>query len=153
MPRNAQLLEVGGIKIKSKSHVPLVPPSHKHQWIRLADPHRSEIHLCQESKFVLAWLSQCFTHEQPRAVAVHSLIPTAWALGAGSALPLLSSGSVKSSPQSNCKRNFNCKTRYSHTLAVSRTWAQLALAQCSWQCLRSKHVRFCVALRIRQHQR
>ena len=58
LPRQAQLLEVGSLKIKSKADVPLVPPSHKHQWVRLADPHRAEIHLRQESKFVLAWLSQ-----------------------------------------------------------------------------------------------
>ena len=45
-----------------------MPPSHKHQWVRLADPHRSEIHLRKESKFVLAWLSQCFAHEQPRSL-------------------------------------------------------------------------------------
>ena len=45
LPRHAQLLEVGNLKIKSKADVPLVPPSHKHQWVRLADPHRAEIHL------------------------------------------------------------------------------------------------------------
>ena len=68
LPRHAQLLEVGNLKIKSKADVPLVPPSHKHQWVRLADPHRAEIHLRQESKFVLAWLGQCFAHEQPRSL-------------------------------------------------------------------------------------
>ncbi|CAE7799268.1 unnamed protein product [Symbiodinium sp. CCMP2456] len=68
LPRQAQLLEVGSIKIHAKKDVPLVPPSHKHQWVRLADPHRSEIHLRQESKFVLAWLSLCFAHEQPRSL-------------------------------------------------------------------------------------
>ena len=68
LPRQAQLLEVGSIKIRSKADVPLVPPSRKHQWVRLADPHRAEIHLRQESKFVLAWLYHCFAHEQPRSL-------------------------------------------------------------------------------------
>ena len=68
LPRQAQLLEVGSLRIQSKADVPLVPPSHKHQWVRLADPLRSEIHLRQESKFVLAWLSHCFAHEQPRSL-------------------------------------------------------------------------------------
>ena len=75
LPRNAQLLEVGAIKVFSKADVPRVPPSHKHQWVRLADPTRSELHLKQDSKFALTWLSLCFQHEQPRSLCTSPLAP------------------------------------------------------------------------------
>ena len=75
LPRNAQLLEVGALKVHSKADVPKVPPSHKHQWVRLADPSRQEIHLRKESEFVLQWLSLCFAHEQPRSLRCAPLMP------------------------------------------------------------------------------
>ena len=58
LPRQAQLLEVGSIKIRTKADVPLVPPSPFAQTSVGAGPHRAEVHLRQEGKFVLAWLHQ-----------------------------------------------------------------------------------------------
>ena len=51
LPRNAQLLEVGALRVHSKADVPKVPPSHKHQWVRLADPSRQEIHAKKVNSF------------------------------------------------------------------------------------------------------
>ena len=45
-----------------KADMPRVPPSHLHSWVRISDPRRNEIHLRQESKFVLEWLRFCASH-------------------------------------------------------------------------------------------
>ena len=64
----SKLLEVGSVHVQSKQDVPRVPPSHKPQWVRLADPSRSEIHLRNESRQALLWLAACFHHDQLRTL-------------------------------------------------------------------------------------
>ena len=154
LPRNAQLLEVGNIKISTKSDVPLVPPSHKHQWVRLADPHRSEIHLRKESKFVLAWLAQCFAHEQPRSLrtaprlhcysAADAFADTA-RIGIGgwlsTATEFIWFSEIFTADQVRAQwpQLHGSMQPY---IGCFETLAQLALAQCTWHCLRSRHVKF-----------
>ena len=156
LPPQAQLLEVGSIKINSKKDVPLVPPSHKHQWVRLADPRRSEIHLRQESKFVLAWLSLCFAHEQPRSLrtaprmhcfsAADAFADTnkmgigGW-LSTATAFVWFSEIFSADEVRAQWPQLHGSLQPYIH-VGCFETLAQLALAQCSWQELRSKHVRF-----------
>ena len=74
LPRNGRVLEVGSLKISCKEDAPKVPPSHKHSWVRIFDPHRGDIHLRQESKFVLECLRHCFAHEQPRSLRAAPLL-------------------------------------------------------------------------------
>ena len=64
----AQLTEVGSQKIHSKADVPRVVSSAKPQWVRMSDPMRNEIHLRNESRAALRWLSSCFSHDQLRLV-------------------------------------------------------------------------------------
>ena len=68
VPANSTLLEVGSIKIKRKQDVPVAPPSHKPQWVRLSDPARAEVHLRNESRQAIHWLLSCFTHDQLRTM-------------------------------------------------------------------------------------
>eukprot|EP00439_Symbiodinium_sp_Y106_P055604 s1607_g7.t1 len=154
LPRQAQLLEVGSLKIKSKADVPLVPPSHKHQWVRLADPRRAEIHLRQESKFVLAWLSQCFAHEQPRSLRSAPRMHCYSAADAFADTHRMGIGGWLSTSDSfiwysEIFTANEVRAQWPQLLGSLQPYigcfealAQLALAQCSWQLLRSKHVRF-----------
>ena len=74
LPKQARILEVGSCKIASKADVPRVPPSHKPQWIRIADPERTEIHLKDESRHALTWLAQSFGHERLRSLKQKPLL-------------------------------------------------------------------------------
>ena len=154
LPRNGRVLEVGSLKISCKADVPKVPPSHKHSWVRIFDPHRGEIHLRQESKFVLEWLRHCFAHEQPRSLRAAPLLHCLSAADAFADKHRMGIGGWLATS----KRYF----WYSEIFTgeqVRQQWpqlsgslqpyigcfealAQLALAQCVWQALRSKHVRF-----------
>ncbi|CAE7274006.1 hypothetical protein AK812_SmicGene39418 [Symbiodinium microadriaticum] len=154
LPRNGRVLEVGSLKISCKADVPIVPPSHKHSWVRIFDPHRGEIHLRQESKFVLEWLRHCFAHEQPRSLRAAPLLHCLSAADAFADKHRMGIGGWLATS----KRYF----WYSEIFTgeqVRQQWpqlsgslqpyigcfealAQLALAQCVWQALRSKHVRF-----------
>ena len=54
----SQLLEVGAVSVQSKQDVPRVPPSHKPQMgAPCTAPTRNEIHLRNESRHALLWLS------------------------------------------------------------------------------------------------
>ncbi|CAE7562105.1 unnamed protein product [Symbiodinium sp. KB8] len=154
LPRNGRVLEVGSLKISGKADVPRVPPSHKRSWVRIFDPHRGEIHLRQESKFVLEWLRHCFAHEQPRSLRAAPLLHCLSAADAFADKHRVGIGGWLTTS----KRYF----WYSEIFTaeqVRQQWpqlsgslqpyigcfealAQLALAQCVWQALRSKHVRF-----------
>ena len=68
IPAGSKLLEVGSVSVQSKQDVPRIPPSHKPQWVRLSDPARTEIHLRNESRHALLWLSACFQHDQLRTL-------------------------------------------------------------------------------------
>ena len=74
IPAGSKLLEVGSVSVQSKQDVPRVPPSHKPQWVRLADPARTEIHLRNESRHALLWLSACFQHDQLRTLRQSPLL-------------------------------------------------------------------------------
>ena len=154
LPRSGRILEVGAPKVSCKADVPKVPPSHKHSWVRIFDPHRGEIHLRQESKFVLEWLRHCFAHEQPRSLRAAPLLHCLSAADAFADKHRMGIGGWLTTS----KRYF----WYSEIFTaeqVRQQWpqlsgslqpyigcfealAQLALAQCVWQALRSKHVRF-----------
>ena len=154
LPRNGRVLEVGSLKVSCKADVPKVPPSHKHSWVRIFDPHRGEIHLRQESKFVLEWFRHCFSHEQPRSLRAAPLLHCLSAADAFADKHRMGIGGWLATS----KRYF----WYSEIFTgeqVRQQWpqlsgslqpyigcfealAQLALAQCVWQALRSKHVRF-----------
>ncbi|OLP75956.1 hypothetical protein AK812_SmicGene44177 [Symbiodinium microadriaticum] len=134
LPRNGRVLEVGSLKVSCKADVPKVPPSHKHSWVRIFDPRRGEIHLRQESKFVLEWLRHCFAHEQPRSLRAAPLLHCLSAADAFADKHRMGIGGWLTTS----KRYF----WYSEIFSAEQALAQLALAQCVWQALRSKHVRF-----------
>ncbi|CAE6932726.1 mfsd7-A [Symbiodinium sp. CCMP2456] len=154
LPRHAQLLEVGSLKIGSKQDVPRVPPSHKHQWVRLADPTRQEIHLRTESKFVLQWLSLCFAHEQPRSLRAAPRMHCLSAADAFADKDRMGIGGWLSTAQhfiwySEIFTADQVRAEWPQLtgslqpyIGCFETLTQLALAQCSWQLLRARHVRF-----------
>ena len=74
LPLGARLLEVGSITITGKASVPRVPPSHKQQWVRLQDPNRNELHLRNESRAALTWLSRCFASSRIRSLKQYPLL-------------------------------------------------------------------------------
>ena len=74
LPLGAKLLEVGSIAITGKASVPRVPPSHKPQWVRLQDPSRNELHLRNESRAALTWLSRCFASSRIRSLKQYPLL-------------------------------------------------------------------------------
>ncbi|CAE7197288.1 unnamed protein product [Symbiodinium sp. KB8] len=154
LPRQAQLLEVGSIKIHSKADVPRVPPSHKHQWVRLSDPQRSEIHLKQDSKFVLDWLRLCFEHEQPRSLRTPPIAPCLSAADAFAEQHRIGIGGWLSTATafvwySEIFTAEQVREQWPQLggpmqsyIACFEALAQLALAHCSWSLLRAKHMRF-----------
>ena len=64
MPLHARIVDVGSTQIHSKADIPRVPPAHKATRLRVSDPTRTEIHLRDESRQAIAWLSSCFVHDQ-----------------------------------------------------------------------------------------
>ena len=134
------------MKIICKRDVPLVPPSHKNQMVQVADPHANEIHLRQESKFVLAWLCQCFAHEQPRClrVAPHmhyysaaDAVADTHSMNIGEWLKASSSfmwyGEISTAQQTRAQWPQLRGLLQPH-IGCFESLAQFALAQCSWQC-------------------
>ena len=154
LPRNGKVFEVGSLKISSKVDVPKVPPSHKHSWFRIFDPHRGEIHLRQESRFVLEWLRQCFAHEQPRSLRSAPLLHCLSAADAFADKHRMGIGGwLTTSKQyfwfSEIFDAQQVRQQWPQLagslqpyIGCFETLAQLALAQCVWQALRSKHVKF-----------
>ncbi|CAE7408610.1 unnamed protein product [Symbiodinium sp. KB8] len=121
--------KVGNIKISTKSDV-------------------------KESKFVLAWLAQCFAHEQPRSLrtaprlhcysAADAFADTA-RIGIGGWLSTASEfiwfSEIFTADQVRAQwpQLHGSMQPY---IGCFETLAQLALAQCTWHCLRCKHVKF-----------
>ena len=138
----------------SKADVPRVPPSHKHQWVRLADPSRQEIHLRKEREFVLQWLSLCFAHEQPRSLRCAPLMPCLSAADAFADKHRMGIGGWLSTARSfvwfsEIFSDEDIRQQWPQLsgslqpyIGCFETLAQLALAQCTWQLLRSRHARF-----------
>ena len=147
----AQLLEVGSQKISCKSDVPRIPPSHAPQWIRLADPSRQEIHLRNESRSGLRWLSSCFSHDQLRAVrqAPHlHCLAAADAVAEGSTVGIrgwlsTSQSFAWFSEQTEVRQRWPHLTiRVQAYVACFETVAQLALAMTAVSRMHTKHFRF-----------
>ena len=154
LPWSAQLLEVGSIEVHSKADVPQVPPSHKHQWVRLADPSRQEIHLRKESKFSLQWLSLCKAHEQPRTLRSAPLMHCMSAADAfadkdrmgiggwlGTAKHFVWFSEIFTAAQVRAEWPQLVGSLQPY-IGCFETLAQLALAHCSWQLLRARRTRF-----------
>ena len=68
LPLHAEIVAGGSVDVHSKADIPQVPPAHKAQWIRIADPHRADIHLRNESRAAIDWLSTCFAHDRVRSL-------------------------------------------------------------------------------------
>ena len=68
LPLHARAINIGSTQQQSKADIPKVPPGRKAAWIRIADPRRTEIHLRDESKQAIAWLSACFSHDRIRSI-------------------------------------------------------------------------------------
>ena len=64
MPLHAHIVDVGSAQIHSKAGIPRVPPARKATWVRVSDPTRAEIHLRDESRQAIAWLSSCFVPDR-----------------------------------------------------------------------------------------
>ena len=56
---SAKVIEVGSLKIRRKSDVPLFPSSDRLTWVRIADPSASEIALTKNSEKSFTWLLSC----------------------------------------------------------------------------------------------
>ena len=150
----SQLTEVGSQKIQSKADVPRVVSSAKPQWVRMADPMRNEIHLRNESRTALRWLSSCFSHDQLRLVRqapqLHCLA-AADAMAEGSTVGI---GGWISTSQSfawfseqwdmtEVRKHWPQLTKNAQAyIACFETLAQLALAMTAVARMRTKHFRF-----------
>ena len=154
LPRKAKLLEVGGLKIQSKKDVPLVPPSHKPQWIRLADPARGEVHLREDSRFALHWLHRSFAFEQSRPLRAHETLHCMSAADAMGDADIVGIGGWVAT-----STGFAWFSETWHMDEVRKVWpqltlpaqryiacfetlAQLALAHCTTQICHARSARF-----------
>ena len=68
LPLHARIVAVGSTAVHGKADIPKVPPAHKAQWIRVADPRRTEIHLRDDSRNAIDWLDACFSHDRLRSL-------------------------------------------------------------------------------------
>ena len=64
----------GSVDVHCKADIPKVPPAHKAPWVCIADPHRTEIHLRDESRNAIDWLSMCFAHDRVRSLRQRPLL-------------------------------------------------------------------------------
>ena len=150
----AQLTEVGSQKIQSRADVPRVVSSAKPQWVRMSDPMRNEIHLRNESRAALRWLSSCFSHDQLRLIRqapqLHCMA-AADAMAGGSTVGV---GGWISTSQSfawfseqwdmtEVRKHWPQLTKNAQAyIACFETVAQLALAMTAVARMRTKHFRF-----------
>ena len=72
LPLHARVIAVGTTAVQCKPD--MVPPAHKAPWIRIADPHRTEIHLRDESRNAIDWLEACFSHDRLRSLRQRPLL-------------------------------------------------------------------------------
>ena len=63
-PDASQSTLIGSTDVHSKAGLPRVPPSHQATCIRIACPLLTELHLRNDSRNAMAWLSSCFTHDR-----------------------------------------------------------------------------------------
>ena len=150
----SRLLEVGSIAVQSKQDVPRIPPSHKPQWVRLADPSRNEIHLRNESRQALIWLSACFRHDQLRTLRQSPLlhcVAAADAMAEGDTVGVggwISAASdfiwfAESWSMTEVRSLWPELTKTAQAyIACFETLAQLALAMVAHRRLHSRHFKF-----------
>ena len=74
LPMHARIVAVGSTDVQCQADIPRLPPAHKAQWIRVADPRRTEIHLRDESRSALEWLDSCFSHDRLRSLRQRPLL-------------------------------------------------------------------------------
>ena len=166
VPAGSKLLEVGSVSVQSKQDVPRIPPSHKPQWVRLADPARTETHLRNESRHALLWLSSCFQHDQLRALRQSPLLrcmAAANAMAEGDAVGIggwISASTAflwfsESWSMTELRRHWPQLTKSAQPyIACFETLAQLALAMLAHRRLRSRHfATLCFPLRQITRQR
>ena len=150
----AQLTEVGSQKIQSKADVPRVVSSAKPQWVRVSDPMRNEIHLRNESRAALRWLSSCFSHNQLRLIRQAPQLrcmAAADAMAEGSTVGVggwisTSESFARFSEQwdmTEVRKHWPQLTKNAQAyIACFETLAQLALAMTAVARMRAKHFRF-----------
>ena len=97
---SSRIIEVGSIKVRRKSDVPLLPNSDRLTWVRVADPSASQISLTKDSKDCLAWLLSCVQATPTKLMPWQKV--TQLVSGVGSAPKMASTGSQKSGP---CRRS------------------------------------------------
>ena len=154
VPANSTLLEVGSTKITCKQDVPVVPPSHKPQRVRLSDPARTEVHLRNESRQAIRWLLSCFTHDQLRAMRqppVLHCMAAADAMAEGETVGV--GGWISTAaqflwfsetwPMTEVRKYWPALNKHAQAyIACFETLAQLALAMLAFRRLQSKHFKF-----------
>ena len=74
LPLHARSVAVGSTDVRCKADIPNVPPAHKAQWIRIADPRRAEIHLRDDSRDAIDRLEACFSHDRLRSLRQRPLL-------------------------------------------------------------------------------
>ena len=151
---NSRVLEVGSVKVSCKQDVPIIPPSHKPQWVRLSDPARAEIHLRNESRQALLWLSSCFTHDQLRTMRQSPVLHCMAAADAMAEGELVGIGGwISTSSQllwfseswhmTEVRKFWPALVKHAQAyIACFETLAQLALAMLAYRRLQSKHFKF-----------
>ena len=154
IPAGPKLLEVGSVTVRSKQDVPRIPPSHKPRWVRLSDPARTEIHLRNESRQALLWLSACFQHDQLRTLRQTPLLhcmAAADAMAEGDTVGIggwISASSEffwfsESWSMTEVRSHWPQLTKSAQPyIACFETLAQLALAMLAHRRLHSRHFNF-----------
>ena len=74
LPLHARIVAVGSTAVHGKADIFKVPPARKAQWIRIADPRRTEIHLRDDSRNAIDWLDACFSHHRLRSLRQRPLL-------------------------------------------------------------------------------
>ena len=154
LPKQAKLLEVAHIKISSKADVPRVPKSSQRTWVRLADPHRHEVHLKQQSRDAILWLEQVFKHNNRiplQLPAMLQCLSAADAMAKGNRVGIggwicTSSGFAWFS-EIFCMTDVRAiwpqlKEDAQLYIACFEVLAQLALLQLAWQRMRGHRMQF-----------
>ncbi|CAE7518462.1 unnamed protein product [Symbiodinium natans] len=154
LPKQAKLLEVGNIKIESKADVPRVPKSSQRTWVRLADPHRHEVHLKRQSRDALLWLEQVFKHSNRvplQLPAMLQCLSAADAMAKGTKVGI--GGWICTSSGFAWFSEIFCMTEVRAIwpqlkddaqlyIACFEVLAQLALLQLAWQRMRGHRMQF-----------
>ena len=73
LPMHARITDVGNMPLHSKADIPRAP-THTATWVRISDPSRTEIHLRNESRQAIAWLSSCFIHDRTTSIRQRSAL-------------------------------------------------------------------------------